>query len=48
MGKDKEHPHAFNDVAPGDSSPGEPGYDGEVTIGEEGGAPEKSAENPTP
>jgi hypothetical protein len=48
MGKDKEHPHAINDDAPGDSGPGEPGYEGEVTIGEEGAAPDKASENPTP
>lgn len=48
MGNDKDHPHAFNDDAPGDSGPGEPGYEGEVTIGDEGAAPEKSEVDPAP
>ncbi len=40
MGNRREpHEHAAAAGAPGASAPGEPGYDGEVTIGEDAAAP---------
>jgi hypothetical protein len=37
---DSRHPleHASAAGAPGASAPGEPGYDGEATVGDEGGS----------
>lgn len=38
--RDDDNPHAFNDVAPGDSGPGEPGYEGRVQLGDVGDEPD--------
>lgn len=48
---DMTQPHEHNvgaAGAPGASSPGEPGYDGLVTVGDEGAAGEYEMEEPDP
>ena len=39
--RDEDHPHAHNADAPGASGPGEPGYDGDVRVGDEGAVPDQ-------
>jgi hypothetical protein len=38
------HPHSSAAGAPGASGPGDPGYDGDVQVGDEGGDTETPAE----
>ena len=48
---DMTQPHEHNvgaAGAPGASSPGEPGYDGHVTVGDEGAAGDFELEEPNP